>query len=282
MDDGALVGPDDLTDPTAATTVALLDAITVLDRKISELEIYSAVDPLDSTSRMIDVYIVGLRHYDVARKTPTFLQDHKSLQDIIVILGVDELRERKTSLQLLVIARYTDSCLNSSLSLRFFTGTHRKCVDLVTTFSDFDQVLSENCDDAPEAAFFLVGGLMDVTTHRYLCSFIGLEPERQAVENDQRSHRRIGNLLEVGDCTASGKVLRTRSLRLARCVQENSTSMDLSRAAYLMLVWCGLTRSRKSEEGMCENDIRTAFIEHELVDPERQECSLTRRLSREL
>ena len=116
MDDGALVGPDDLTDPTTATTVALLDAITVLSRKISELEINPAVDPLDSTSRMLDVSIVGQRNYDVARNTPKFLQDHKSLQDIIVILGVDELSEKDK----LTIAR--DCKVHRFLSQPFFVA----------------------------------------------------------------------------------------------------------------------------------------------------------------
>ena len=118
---------------------------------------------------------------NVARNTPKLLHDHKSLQDIIVILGVDELSEKDK----LTVAR--DCKVHRFLSQPFFvaeifTGTPRMWVDLETTFSDFDEVLSENCDDAPEAAFYIVGSLMDVNTHRYLCSFIGLEPERQAVE----------------------------------------------------------------------------------------------------
>merc|ERR1711916_379191 len=87
------MGADDLTDPAPATTFAHLDATTVLSRQISELGIYPAVDPLDSTSRMLDVRIVGEEHYNVARATQKILQDYKGLQDIIAILGMDELSE---------------------------------------------------------------------------------------------------------------------------------------------------------------------------------------------
>merc|ERR1712136_631387 len=155
------VPADDLTDPAPATTFAHLDATTVLSRQISELGIYPAVDPLDSTSRMLDVSIVGQRHYDVARSTQKILQDYKSLQDIIAILGMDELSEDDK----LTVARARK--VQRFLSQPFFvaeifTGTPGKFVDLVTTISDFDEVLSGNCDDIPEAAFYMVGGLADV------------------------------------------------------------------------------------------------------------------------
>merc|ERR1711868_255838 len=155
------VPADDLTDPAPATTFAHLDATTVLSRQISELGIYPAVDPLDSTSRMLDVSIVGQRHYDVARSTQKILQDYKSLQDIIAILGMDELSEDDK----LTVARARKG--QRFLSQPFFvaeifTGTPGKFVDLATTISDFDEVLSGNCDDIPEAAFYMVGGLADV------------------------------------------------------------------------------------------------------------------------
>merc|ERR1712135_264791 len=142
------VPADDLTDPAPATTFAHLDATTVLSRQISELGIYPAVDPLDSTSRMLDVSIVGQRHYDVARNTQKILQDYKSLQDIIAILGMDELSEDDK----LTVARARK--VQRFLSQPFFvaeifTGTPGKFVDLATTISDFDEVLSGNCDDIP-------------------------------------------------------------------------------------------------------------------------------------
>merc|ERR1711868_291211 len=155
------VPADDLTDPAPATTFAHLDATTVLSRQIAELGIYPAVDPLDSTSRMLDASIVGQRHYDIARSTQKILQDYKSLQDIIAILGMDELSEEDK----LTVARARK--VQRFLSQPFFvaeifTGTPGKFVDLATTISDFDEVLSGNCDDIPEAAFYMVGGSADV------------------------------------------------------------------------------------------------------------------------
>merc|ERR1712209_648 len=150
------VPADDLTDPAPATTFAHLDATTVLSRQIAELGIYPAVDPLDSTSRMLDPSIVGQRHYDIARSTQKILQDYKSLQDIIAILGMDELSEEDK----LTVARARK--VQRFFVAEIFTGTPGKFVDLATTISDFDEVLSGNCDDIPEAAFYMVGGLADV------------------------------------------------------------------------------------------------------------------------
>merc|ERR1711884_218508 len=155
------VPADDLTDPAPATTFAHLDATTVLSRQIAELGIYPAVDPLDSTSRMLDPSIVGQRHYDIARSTQKILQDYKSLQDIIAILGMDELSEEDK----LVVARARK--VMRFLSQPFFvaeifTGTPGAFVDLETTINDFEQVLAGNCDDIPEAAFYMIGGMDDV------------------------------------------------------------------------------------------------------------------------
>merc|ERR1711874_702653 len=155
------VPADDLTDPAPATTFAHLDATTVLSRQIAELGIYPAVDPLDSTSRMLDASIVGQRHYDIARSTQKILQDYKSLQDIIAILGMDELSEEDK----LTVARARK--VQRFLSQPFFvaeifTGTPGAFVDLETTISDFEEVLSGNCDDIPEAAFYMIGGMADV------------------------------------------------------------------------------------------------------------------------
>merc|ERR1712151_343067 len=152
------VPADDLTDPAPATTFAHLDATTVLSRAISELGIYPAVDPLDSNSRILDADVVGQHHYDVARATQKILQDYKSLQDIIAVLGMDELSEEDK----LTVARARK--VQRFLSQPFFvaeifTGTPGKFVDLETTISDFEEVLEGKCDDLPEAAFYMVGAL---------------------------------------------------------------------------------------------------------------------------
>merc|ERR1711934_566462 len=155
------VPADDLTDPAPATTFAHLDATTVLSRQIAELGIYPAVDPLDSTSRMLDPAIVGQHHYDIARATQKMLQDYKSLQDIIAILGMDELSEEDK----LTVARARK--VQRFMSQPFFvaeifTGTPGAFVDLETTISDFEEVLSGSCDDIPENAFYMIGGMDDV------------------------------------------------------------------------------------------------------------------------
>merc|ERR1712062_445127 len=155
------VPADDLTDPAPATTFAHLDAQTVLSRDIASLGIYPAVDPLDSTSRMLDPSVVGQRHYDIARGTQKILQDYKSLQDIIAILGMDELSEEDK----LTVARARK--VQRFLSQPFFvaeifTGTAGAFVDLETTINDFEELLAGKCDDLPEAAFYMVGGLADV------------------------------------------------------------------------------------------------------------------------
>merc|ERR1719183_393544 len=155
------VPADDLTDPAPATTLAHLDATTVLSRQIAELGIYPAVDPLDSTSRMLDPSIVGQRHYDIARGTQKILQDYRSLQDIIAILGMDELSEEDK----LIVARARK--IQRFLSQPFFvaeifTGTPGAFVELPTVINDFEEVLSGACDEIPEAAFYMIGGMDDV------------------------------------------------------------------------------------------------------------------------
>merc|ERR1712146_858662 len=155
------VPADDLTDPAPATTFAHLDATTVLSRQISELGIYPAVDPLDSTSRMLDPSIVGQHHYDVARSVQKMLQDYKSLQDIIAILGMDELSEEDK----LTVARARKAQKFMSQPFHVaevFTGTAGKFVDLDTCISDFTQLLSGEFDDLPENAFYMIGDMKDV------------------------------------------------------------------------------------------------------------------------
>jgi F-type H+-transporting ATPase subunit beta len=150
------VPADDLTDPAPATSFAHLDATTVLNRSIAELGIFPAVDPLDSTSRMLDRAIIGDEHYDVAREVQRILQTYKSLQDIIAILGMDELSEEDK----LVVARARK--IQRFLSQPFhvaevFTGTPGKLVSLADTIAGFKGITEGKYDDLPESAFYMVG-----------------------------------------------------------------------------------------------------------------------------
>jgi len=152
------VPADDLTDPAPATTFAHLDATTVLSRALTELGIYPAVDPLDSTSRMLDPSIVGESHYTTARGVQKLLQDYKSLQDIIAILGMDELSEEDK----LTVARARK--VQRFLSQPFFmsevfSGRKGKFVSLPDTIAGFRALLDGEGDDYPEAAFYMVGTL---------------------------------------------------------------------------------------------------------------------------
>ena len=150
------VPADDLTDPAPATSFSHLDATTVLSRQIAELGIYPAVDPLDSTSRILDPRIVGDEHYRVAREVQKVLQTYKSLQDIIAILGMDELSEEDK----LIVARARK--IQRFLSQPFFvaevfTGSPGKLVDLDSTIKGFDAICKGEYDHLPEAAFYMVG-----------------------------------------------------------------------------------------------------------------------------
>ena len=150
------VPADDLTDPAPATAFSHLDATTVLSRQIAELGIYPAVDPLDSTSRILDPRIVGDEHYRVAREVQRILQTYKSLQDIIAILGMDELSEEDK----LVVARARK--IQRFLSQPFFvaevfTGSPGKLVELESTIKGFDAICKGEYDHLPEAAFYMVG-----------------------------------------------------------------------------------------------------------------------------
>ena len=150
------VPADDLTDPAPATSFAHLDATTVLSRQIAEIGIYPAVDPLDSTSRILDPRIVGDEHYRVAREVQKILQTYKSLQDIIAILGMDELSEDDK----LTVARARR--IQRFLSQPFFvaevfTGSPGKLVDLESTIKGFDAICKGEYDHLPEAAFYMVG-----------------------------------------------------------------------------------------------------------------------------
>ncbi len=155
------VPADDLTDPAPATSFSHLDATTVLSRQIAEIGIYPAVDPLDSTSRILDPRIVGDEHYRVARDVQRILQAYKSLQDIIAILGMDELSEEDK----LTVARARK--IQRFLSQPFFvaevfTGSPGKLVELESTIKGFDAICKGEYDHLPEAAFYMVGGIEEV------------------------------------------------------------------------------------------------------------------------
>ena len=155
------VPADDLTDPAPATTFAHLDATTVLSRAISELGIYPAVDPLDSNSRLMDPQIVGEEHYAVARDVQGILQRYKSLQDIIAILGMDELSEedKLTVARARKIQRFLSQPFDVA---KVFTGSDGIQVPLEETIKSFKAVVAGEYDHLPEGAFYMVGGIDDV------------------------------------------------------------------------------------------------------------------------
>jgi len=155
------VPADDLTDPAPATTFAHLDATTVLSRQIAELGIYPAVDPLDSTSRILDPQVIGEEHYSVAREVQTILQRYKDLQDIIAILGMEELSDEDK----LIVARARK--IQRFLSQPFFvaeefTGTKGVYVRVEDTIKGFKEIIEGKHDDIPEQAFYMVGTIEDV------------------------------------------------------------------------------------------------------------------------
>jgi F-type H+/Na+-transporting ATPase subunit beta len=157
------VPADDLTDPAPATSFAHLDATTVLSRGIAEMAIFPAVDPLDSTSRMLDPRVVGEEHYTVALSVQRVLQQYKSLQDIIAILGMDELSEEDK----LVVARARK--IQKFLSQPFhvaevFTGTPGVFVKLEDTIKAFKGIVAGDYDDLPEQAFYMVGTIDEAVT----------------------------------------------------------------------------------------------------------------------
>jgi F-type H+-transporting ATPase subunit beta len=152
------VPADDLTDPAPATTFAHLDGTVVLSRQIAELGIYPAVDPLDSTSRILDPNYLGEDHYVVSRQVQQILQKYKDLQDIIAILGIDELSDEDK----IIVARARR--IQRFLSQPFhvaetFTGTPGKYVSVEDTVRGFKEIIEGKHDDLPEAAFYMVGGV---------------------------------------------------------------------------------------------------------------------------
>jgi len=155
------VPADDLTDPAPATSFAHLDATTVLSRQIAELGIYPAVDPLDSNSRILDPRIIGDEHYNVATEVQQTLQSYKNLQDIIAILGMDELSEedKQTVSRARKIQRFMSQPFHVA---EVFTGTPGVLVSLEDTIKGFKGIIDGEYDHLPEAAFYMVGTIEDV------------------------------------------------------------------------------------------------------------------------
>jgi F-type H+-transporting ATPase subunit beta len=152
------VPADDLTDPSPATTFAHLDATIVLSRQVAALGIYPAVDPLDSTSRQLDPLVVGEEHYNVARGVQAVLQRYKELQDIIAILGMDELSEDDK--QIVFRARKVRNFLSQPFNVaKVFTGQDGKIVQLADTIRGFKGILAGDYDHLPEQAFYMVGAI---------------------------------------------------------------------------------------------------------------------------
>ena len=155
------VPADDLTDPASATTFTHLDACTVLSRGLASKGIYPAVDPLDSTSTMLQPWIVGEKHYSAASNVKETLQRYKELQDIIAILGLDELSEEDR--QTVARARRIERFLSQPFFVaEVFTGSPGKYVTLSESIDDFNRIISGELDNLPEAAFYLVGNMNDV------------------------------------------------------------------------------------------------------------------------
>jgi F-type H+-transporting ATPase subunit beta len=155
------VPADDLTDPSPATTFAHLDATVVLSRNIASLGIYPAVDPLDSTSRQLDPNVIGVEHYECARKVQATLQRYKELKDIIAILGMDELSEEDKAV--VARARKVEKFFSQPFHVaEVFTGSKGKYVTLKETIRGFRMIVDGECDHLPEQAFYMVGGIDEV------------------------------------------------------------------------------------------------------------------------
>ena len=152
------VPADDLTDPAPATTFAHLDGTVVLSRQITELGIYPAVDPLDSTSRILDPNVLGEDHYATSRQVQQILQKYKDLQDIIAILGMDELsdEDKLTVARARRIQRFLSQPFHVAET---FTGTAGKYVPVAETVQGFKEIIEGKHDDLPEAAFYMVGNV---------------------------------------------------------------------------------------------------------------------------
>jgi len=238
------VPADDLTDPAPATTFAHLDATTVLSRQIAELGIYPAVDPLDSSSRMLDPHIVGAEHYQVARNVQRVLQSYKSLQDIIAILGMDELSEddRRTVYR----ARRMQKFLSQPFQVaEVFTSMQGKLVELKDTIAAFKGILNGDYDHLPEAAFYMVGPISEVEEKaKKLAS---------EVKKDDTGKKKGGKVKKGERATTEGVakgvaiMIKRAKKVMAKQLAQAKKKGDKAKIAAIKQKWSGwLTASRKT------------------------------------
>jgi len=216
------VPADDLTDPAPATTFAHLDATTVLSRQIAELGIYPAVDPLDSTSRMLDPRIVGQEHYTVARAVQKTLQDYKSLQDIIAILGMDDLSEEDKAT--VYRARKMQKFLSQPFQVaQVFTGMEGRFVALKETISGFKEILAGKYDHIPEPAFYMVGNIQEVESKakamtKEAAKSDGKEEEKKSTGSKKKQRKPFEEVI-AGSKRLAEK-LKKRELDAANKIQD--------------------------------------------------------------
>lgn len=223
------VPADDLTDPAPATTFAHLDATTVLSRQIAELGIYPAVDPLDSSSRMLDPRIVGDEHYQVARDVQKVLQDYKSLQDIIAILGMDELSEEDK------LTVYRARKIQKFLSQPFataevFTSFPGKFVPLEETIEGFKGILEGKYDDLPEMAFYMCGNINEVVDNAAKLAVKSDKEEKK--EEKKQDSEDSGDLSEANLRKCADKAIQTLKNELEQNVANEPAKEKELRAEY--------------------------------------------------
>jgi len=216
------VPADDLTDPAPATTFAHLDATTVLSRQIAELGIYPAVDPLDSTSRMLDPRVVGLEHYTVARNVQKTLQDYKSLQDIIAILGMDELSEEDK--QVVYRARKIQKFLSQPFFVaEVFTGMQGKFVPLLENIAGFKAILDGKYDHLPEVAFYMVGSITEVETKAKQLAAAGGGAETKKDDKKDQPKKAVRGNVPPEELAAKSKAAISKLM--ARAQQKGTTEL---------------------------------------------------------
>jgi vacuolar-type H+-ATPase catalytic subunit A/Vma1 len=237
------VPADDLTDPAPATTFAHLDATTVLSRSIAELGIYPAVDPLDSTSRMLDPRIVGDEHYNTARAVQKVLQDYKSLQDIIAILGMDELSEedRLTVYRARKIQRFLSQPFHVA---EVFTSFPGKFVSLPDSIKGFRGILEGKYDDIPESAFYMVGPIEEVIEKAKKLASAGVQEAAPATD-DKKKKKSSSSKIELTPelYTKVAKKLTDASSK----VEEREIAKNPAKAEEIKKKWADW-RSRAAEE----------------------------------
>ena len=217
---------DDYTDPAPATTFAHLDSTIRLERNIAELGIYPAVDPLTSTSRVLDPLVVGQEHYDVARETQRVLQRYRDLQDIIAILGIDELSEEDKST--VARARRLQRFASQPFFVaEVFTGRPGAYVSIKDTVASFKEILEGKADDLPEQAFFLAGTLDDVRANAEKLSALS----RHAAPARDR-HARSGSRTATPSIRSCCRAPRARwaSCRITRRCWPRSASASCGSA----------------------------------------------------